>query len=140
MMRRASVAPNDAYHVSLPSASALSFHSDAWADVIDNQKIAEKIHEKYRQAFRIPRLENISMALIFQKPVLSKKYEDMLIEGPGIFQATGVPSAENHAMFRAGDARAHFFAALERIVELPVYDQHRHFELRQSRRQIAILQ
>src|SRR5580765_1375246 len=133
MMRRASVAPNDAYHVSLPSASALSFHSDAWADVIDKQTIVEKIHEKYRQAFRIPRLEKISMALIFQKPVLPKKYQDMLIEGPGIFQTTGVPGAENHAMFRAGDTRAHFFAALERIVELAVHEQHRHFQLRQSR-------
>src|SRR4029434_193762 len=138
-MRRASVAANDAYHVSLPSASAVSFHSDAWADVIDKQTIVEKIHEKYRQAFRIPRLA-ISMALFFQKTVLLKKYQDMLIERPGIFQATGVPGAVNHAMLRAGDARAHFFAALERIVELAVHDQHRHLELRQSRRQIAILQ
>ena len=80
------------------------------------------------------------MALIFQKPVLPKKYQDMLIEGPGIFQATGVPGAKNHAMFRAGDTRAHILAALERIVELPVHDQHRHFQFGQSRRQIAILQ
>jgi len=28
----------------------------------------------------------------------------MLVERPGIFQATGVPGAKNHAMFRAGDA------------------------------------
>lgn len=77
---------------------------------------------------------------MFQKPVLPKKYQDMLIEGPGIFQATGVPGAANHAMFRAGDARAHIFATLQRIIEFAIHDQHRHLELRQSRRQIAILQ
>jgi len=44
------------------------------------------------------------------------------IEGCRIFETASMPGAEDHMMFGAGDFRAHFSTALERVVELAVHD------------------
>src|SRR5262245_48103531 len=69
MIRRASVAPKDAYQVTLPSASALSFHSDARADAIDKPRSTANRQEKRRSAFftatsgKLPSLAKIRVFL-----------------------------------------------------------------------------
>ncbi len=69
-----------------------------------------------------------------------EKIQNMRIECRRIFQTTCMSGTLDGPMLGAGDTRAHFFAALERIIELAVHDQHRHFQFRQARRQVAVLQ
>src|SRR6478672_2485512 len=58
--------------------------------------------------------------------MLLEKREHMPIERRRIFQAAGVPGAGNGAVFGAGYSRAHILAALKRVIEFTVHDQHRH--------------